>query len=174
MTSDGRTLQGAYGLGLRLASVLAFLPPLLTRLVIGQAYFFTGRGKLDNFERTVVFFNELGIPLPELNAAFVARLEHWGGIALILGLATRLVAALLSSTMLVAMLTADRQAFVSALLGRGEAGLTDVVPFVFLLFLAWLVVYGPGRLSLDHPLSRRLGPSPAAAQAAAAASAESP
>lgn len=150
-------LQRAGGLGLRLAALLAFLPPLLTRLLIGQAFFQAGRGKLQNFDGTVGFFTELGIPFPELNAAFVARLEYYGGMVLILGLATRLVAALLSTTMVVAILTADRQTFVSALLGRGEAGLTDVVPFVFLLFLAWLVIYGPGRLSLDHPIARRLG-----------------
>jgi putative oxidoreductase len=156
------TLPGrAARMGLRLAALLAFLPPLLTRLVIGHAYFLTGGGKLENFERTVAFFTDLGIPLPELNAAFVARLEYYGGIALILGLGTRLVAGLLSTTMVVALLTADREMFVSALLGRGEAGLTDVTAFVFLLFLVWLVVYGPGWLSVDRVITPRLGITPA-------------
>jgi len=153
-------LQRTRRLGWRVAAWLAFLPPLLTRLVIGHAYFLTGSGKLENFDRTAGFFADLGIPFPELNAAFVSRLEYYGGIALMLGLATRLVAGLLSTTMVVALLTADRQTFVSALLGRGEAGLTDVTSFVFLLFLVWLVVYGPGALSLDRPIARRLGLSP--------------
>jgi putative oxidoreductase len=147
-------VQRAARSGLRAATAAAFLPPLLTRLVLGQAYFFTGRGKLANFENTVSFFTDLGIPLPAANAAFVARLEYYGGMLLIAGLLTRVVALLLSSTMVVALLTADRALFLEALAGSGEAGLTDVTPFVYLLLLLWLVVYGPGRLSLDRLLAR--------------------
>jgi uncharacterized membrane protein YphA (DoxX/SURF4 family) len=111
----------------------AFVAPFLTRLVMGQAFFQTGRGKIENFSNTVAFFTELGIPMPELNAAFVSRLEYYGGLALLLGLGTRIVAALLSSTMVVALLTADKPAFVAALAGTGDGGLTDVTPFVYLL-----------------------------------------
>jgi uncharacterized membrane protein YphA (DoxX/SURF4 family) len=50
--------------GLGVTSALAFLPPLLTRLVIGQAFFLTGRGKIENFANTVAFFTGLGIPCP--------------------------------------------------------------------------------------------------------------
>ena len=144
-------------LGLTLAAALAFLAPLLTRLVMGQAFFLTGRGKLESFANTVSFFTELGIPFPELNAAFVSRLEYWGGIALVLGLLTRLVAAGLASTMVVALMTADRGAFVGAFQAGSDAGLTDVTPVVYLLFLGWLVLYGPGLVSLDTPLARWLG-----------------
>lgn len=140
----------------RAAAALSFLPPLLTRLVIGQAFFFTGRGKLENFGNTVAFFTELGIPFPELNAAFVSRLEFYGGIALIVGLLTRLAAAGLASTMVVALMTADKESFLGALSGSGDAGLTDVTPFVYLLFLVWLVIFGPGPLSLDRLISGRL------------------
>jgi putative oxidoreductase len=132
-----------------LAAALAFLPPLLTRLVLGQAFFFTGRGKLENFDRTVGFFTGLGIPFPALNAAFVSRLEFYGGLLLVVGLATRLVAAGLCSTMVVALATADKENFLAALMRTGEQGLTDVTPFVFLLFLAWLVTHGAGPVSLD-------------------------
>ena len=66
-------------LGLAVAGGLAFLPPLLTRLLMGEAFFLTGRGKLANFENTVQFFTSLGIPMPELNAAFVSRLEYYAG-----------------------------------------------------------------------------------------------
>jgi putative oxidoreductase len=148
-------LDRAVRLGLQAAAAVAFLPPLLTRLVLGQAYFFAGRGKLENFENTVSFFTDLGIPLPAASAAFVARLEYYGGMLLVVGLLTRVVALLLSSTMVVALLTADRSLFVEALRGSGEAGLTDVTPFVYLLLLLWLAVFGPGPLSLDHLLARR-------------------
>ncbi len=115
-----------------------------------------GRARLANFASSVGFFSELGIPFPEANAFLVSRLEFWGGLLLVVGLATRLVALGLASTMTVALATADRDAFVGALGGTGDAGLTDVVPFVYLLFLAWLVLFGPRALSLDTVVARRL------------------
>src|SRR5262249_30057925 len=124
--------------GLVVTGALTFLPPLLTRLVMGQAFFLTGRGKLANFANTVQFFAGLGLPMPELTAAFVPRLEFYGGIALVLGVGTRLVAAGLASTMMVALATADKQGFMDALRLAGDQGLTDIVPFVYLLFLVWL------------------------------------
>src|SRR5207249_8142687 len=40
-------------LGLRAAAALAFLPPLVTRITLGHAFFLTGRGKLANFDTFV-------------------------------------------------------------------------------------------------------------------------
>ena len=84
-------------IGLRVAALLSFLAPLLTRLVIGYAFFLTGRGKLEHIENTVTFFTDLGVPMPELNAAFVSRLEYYGGILLILGLLTRISSTLVAA-----------------------------------------------------------------------------
>jgi len=152
-------VQRILNLGLRVAAVLAFLPPLLTRLVMGQAFYFTGKGKLANPDNVVSFFTDLGIPFPAANAAFVSRVEYYGGILLIAGLCTRLVALMLSSTMVVALLTADKADFVGALKNSTDKTLTDVVPFVYLMILLWLVVFGPGAVSLDALLKRWLLPS---------------
>jgi putative oxidoreductase len=150
------SLRRARAQALKLAAALAFLAPLVTRLVMGQAYYQTGSGKIANFANTVSFFGELGIPYPEANAFFVSRLEFWGGLLLIVGLLTRVVAGALATTMVVAIATADREDFVGALQGSGEKGLTDVVPFVYLLFMVWLVLCGPGPVSLDALLARLL------------------
>jgi putative oxidoreductase len=150
------SVRRAAELGLRVATALSFLAPLLTRLVVGQAFFLTGRGKWLHFDNTVTFFTELGIPFPEANAAFVASLELVGGICLILGLLTRLVSAGLLGTMVVALLTADKQRFLESLNPANDVGPADVSPFVFLMFLLWLTLFGPGAVSLDALLKRWL------------------
>jgi putative oxidoreductase len=150
------SLRRGRALALGLAATVAFTAPLATRLVIGQAFYQTGNGKIENFANTVRFFAQLGIPSPEVNAFVVSRLEFWGGLLLIVGLATRLVAAGLAATMVVALATADRESFLEALRGTGDSGLTDVVPLVYLLLLGWLAFYGPGAASLDALVARWL------------------
>ena len=149
-------LQKTRNLALRTLGYLDFIPGLLTRLIVGFAFMDSGSGKLKNMDNTIGFFTTLGIPFPEANAAFVANLEYYGGMLLLVGLLTRIVGLLLSSTMIVALLTADRDTFVGALTRTGEAGLSDVAPFVLGAFMAWLVVFGPGALSLDALLKRFL------------------
>jgi putative oxidoreductase len=143
-------------LALRAAAALAFLPPLLTRIALGHAFFLTGRGKLANFDTFVSFLSDQGVPWPEMNAHVVARLEYYGGILLVLGLLTRLVGLGLAGTMAVALWT-ERKPFIESWAFTGEIGPTDISPFVFLVLLGWLVVYGPGIVSLDALLARWLG-----------------
>lgn len=151
-------LRRATELGLKVTGWLSFLPPLLTRLVIGYAFYQTGAGKLANPDRVAEFFTGLGIPFPAANAAFVSRVEYYGGLLLIVGLLTRIAASLLGSTMIVALLTADKADFLVALAGTGDKGLTDVVPVVYGMFLLWLLVFGPGLASLDALLRKWIRP----------------
>ena len=151
------SLKRTAELGLKVAAALSFLAPLLTRLVVGQAFFLTGRGKWQHFENTVTFFTELGIPFPEANAAFIASLELLGGICLILGLFTRLASGLLLGTMAGAILTADKERFLESLNPASDISPMDISPFVFLMLFLWLVLSGPGAFSLDALLKRWLG-----------------
>jgi putative oxidoreductase len=162
--SDG-LIQRLAGLGLRITGALSFLAPLLTRLVIGSAYHFTGDGKLKNLDRTTQFFASLNIPFPHANAIFVSLLEFVGGLCLMLGLGTRIFAALLSFSMIVALLTSDGGEW----LQKFPADITDVTSFTYLLFLIWLVFYGPGPISLDKLISKwlHIGEQPAAGATAA-------
>jgi len=137
-------------------AVIKPLAPLLTRLVIGYAFVQTGVGKWENFHDTVDFFASLGLPAPAANAAFIASLEVVGGAALIVGIGTNLFAALLSCTMVVAILTADRANFVGALTGSGDQALTDILPVMFLMPLTWLIAFGAGALSVDHLFGKRV------------------
>jgi len=145
------------------AERLAFIAPLATRITIGLGYLHTGWGKLHNFDRTVTFFASLGIPAPSANAAFVSTLELVGGACLLIGLLTRVFALGLSGSMVVALLTADRQTFLASWGNASETSPTDVASFVFLLFLVWLILFGPGAISLDRLLFGRLSRERAAA-----------
>jgi putative oxidoreductase len=149
-------LRRATQLGLKVTAALAFLAPLATRITLGHAFFLTGRGKLANFDTFVEFMTSQGIPFPALNAAFVARLEYYGGILIAVGLLTRIVSALLASTMLVALLTEKAQ-FLESWKPTGDVGPTDITSWVFLLLLSWLVFYGPGLISADSVLAKWLG-----------------
>jgi len=152
------SVQRLARLGLKLARALAFLAPLLTRITLGYAFLLTGWGKLTSFYQNFVgLLTDLGIPFPALQARFIGGLEFFGGIALILGLATRVFGAGLLSTMLVALVTAERENFVKAWLPTGDQGPLDIAPYVFSLLLSWLILYGPGPVSLDRWLARRLG-----------------
>lgn len=143
-------------LGLRAAMALVFLPPLLTRITLGRTFYLTGQGKLANFDTFVSFLADQGVPAPMLNAHVVARLEYYGGILLAIGLLTRLVALGLAGTMVVALMTERRQ-FIESWRATGDIGPTDIASFVFLLLLGWLVVHGPGVVSLDALVARALG-----------------
>jgi putative oxidoreductase len=92
-------------------------------------------------------------------------METVGGLMLIFGLFTRFFAAGLTTTMIVALLTADKAAFLASWGATAESSPTDITAFVFLLFLLWLVFYGAGKLSLDALLRRllRLKPAPVSA-----------
>jgi putative oxidoreductase len=151
-----KTITGAAQLGLELTNKLAFIASLATRIVIGLAYFQTGLGKWQHFDRTVQFFASSGIPFPTFNVALVATLELIGGPLLIAGLMTRLTASALSASMVVALLTADRASFLAAWKPGAESGPTDVTAFVFLLFLLWLALIGPGAVSVDRWMRGRL------------------
>jgi putative oxidoreductase len=155
MTEESNIIQKLARAGLKICDVFSFLPPLLTRLVIGYAFYGTGKGKLGDLGKVTGFFTGLGIPFPHANAVFIACLECFGGVLLMVGLLTRPIAALLGCTMIVALMTADREDLVGAFSG-GDKGLTDVTPVVFGMFLLWLMIYGPGLISIDAVIRRAL------------------
>ena len=154
-------------LALRVGLVLAFVAPLASRLVAGYTFYETGSGKLANPAGVLAFFTELGIPMPELNAAFVSRLEYYGGMAILVGLGTRFFSFFLSSTMVVALLTADKDGLLEKWNEGGLSSIPEVAPVLLLLLMSWLIFYGPGWLSLDAivtQVARRKGWLPEAAQ----------
>jgi putative oxidoreductase len=132
------------------AARLAWLPPLVARVVLGVAFLRTGWGKIHNLDGVATFFTSLGIPAPGVHAALVAGVELGGGALLLAGLATRAAALPLAGTMVVATATAQWPQAESIL------DLTATIELAYLALLVWLVQAGAGALSLDRLVARRL------------------
>lgn len=130
-------------------TLAAPLAQLLTRIVFGQAFLLAGYGKLQNLDRTIAFFEGLGIPAANLQAPFVAGVEFVGGILLLLGLGTRISALFLTVTMVVATLTAHLKDF------AWDDSFAKIAPLPFLCAMLWLLAKGAGKLSCDHLLASR-------------------
>ena len=135
---------------LRVAAGLRWLPPTLTRLVIGWVFLQSGWGKLHSQEKVVAFFTQLGIPAPEFQAKLVACTELVCGALILVGLATRIATIPLMITMAVALMTALKSDI------HGLSDLFGVSEFLYIALLAWLGVYGAGPLSLDRIIAGKL------------------
>lgn len=129
---------------------LGWLPPLLARFTTGWIFLWAGWGKLNNLEGVIEFFTELGIPAASIQAPFIASLEFAGGAMLLAGLGTRFFSFMLSSTMVVALITALRDDIESLgdLFGLSE--------YLYIALFVYLVVQGAGVVSADHLLRRRI------------------
>jgi putative oxidoreductase len=135
---------------------------LCVRLYWGFQFSQSGWGRLHNISKAVDFFTQLGIPFPAFNAYFVSLLELVGGILLILGLASRLISIPLIVDMIVAYITADREAFTSFFTDPDK--FMAASPFTFLFASLIILIFGPGSIALDYLIARyiekRHGPSP--------------
>ena len=127
---------------------------LAVRLYWGWQFAQTGWGKLSDIHKVTGFFTALGIPAPALNAWFVSGLEFAGGLLLILGLGSRLIALPLVIDMIVAYITADREALFSILSSPDK--FMAAAPFSFLVASSIVLIFGPGKASLDALLAGRL------------------
>src|SRR3954465_5363771 len=135
----------------RIASYFSWAGPLLMRLIVGYTFMLTGWGKLTNLAQVTENFVGWGIPFPKILTPFVSGVECFGGIMLILGLFTRIPAAMLAVVMLVAIKSAkwENVDSLETLLGFEEMT-------YFAAFL-WLAIAGPGAVSLDRLLLRTTG-----------------
>jgi len=134
------------------------------RLMCGGVFLWEGILKFVYANQGVGRFTKLGLPFPAATADFVALLEIGGGLLLLAGLGTRLIAVPFIIEMLVAMLVTK----IPMCLGTNPLPAPPAPPFTGfwavlhevrseyaqLLTVLFLFIAGPGRWSLDAALAR--------------------
>jgi len=144
------TVIRAYDLLAKWAGPVTFwLLLLVVRIVWGWAFYQAGKGKLGNISQPIDYFKQLGIPLPTLNAWFVSLLECFGGLMMIVGIATRPLALMLAVDMIVAYIAADRDSFTALFTDSDMSKFSGATPFWFLVASLLLFATGPGLFSVD-------------------------
>jgi len=137
---------------------------LLLRLMAGGVFLWEGVMKFVFVSQGVGRFTKLGMPFPHFTADFVGCLEIVGGLLLLSGLMTRLIAIPFIIEMIVAILSTK----IPMYLGTSPLPLPPSPPqvgmwavlhevrseYAQLLTSAFLLINGPGKWSLDALLQR--------------------
>src|ERR1700738_938024 len=142
----------AYELLVTVANLLQSPLLLALRLYFFWQLFQTGQGKLSNITKFIHFFRDLHIPAPTVNAYFVSSLECFGGLLLMVGLASRPLALMVATSMCVAYLTTEQEALMTFFSNSDKFVKAD--PFPYLLTALIVLAFGPGLFSIDALLNR--------------------
>ncbi len=132
---------------------------IFLRLMAGGVFLWEGILKFVYASQGIGRFTKLGMPLPHFTADFVACLEIVGGLLLLSGLMTRLIAIPFIVEMIVAILSTK----ISLYLGTSPLPLPAAPPkvgmwavlhevrseYAQMLTAVFLMINGPGRWSLD-------------------------
>lgn len=122
----------------------SFFAPLLLRVILGLIFAVHGYPKLfGGFSQTAGFFESVGIRPAKFWVFVVGVVEFFGGIALILGFATQIVALLIAIDMLVAIWKV-----------KFKMGFVNGYEFDLLLLIVALslMLTGAGAYAIDLPL----------------------
>jgi putative oxidoreductase len=120
---------------------------LLVRLYWGWQLIESGWGKLHHLDKVTEFFGSLNLPMPAQTALAISSLEFFGGIFLAIGLLSRLTALVLTINMVMAYITADREALFSIFSDPDK--FYAAAPYTFLIASLLILIFGPGRFALD-------------------------
>jgi putative oxidoreductase len=118
--------------------------PLPLRIIAGIGFMMHGLPKLLDISNTQNSFTNMGLP-PEL-AIIIGLLEFIGGLAILLGVFTRIAAGLLAINMIGAIL-----------LVKQSKGFIDgyELDLLYLAIMISLMLTGPGNLSIEKNVLKR-------------------
>lgn len=150
----GSFFKGFYQLIIDVGSNLQSVFLLAIRLFWGGSFFMTGMGKLQDISAIAEYFSSLGIPFPIFSAYAASFVECVGGACLFLGFGARLASLGLMVVMLVALATADRDALLGAY--NDPQKLLTRLPFTYLFTSVIVFIFGPGKISVDYLIEKRI------------------
>lgn len=127
---------------------------LFMRVVWGGQLMMAGWGKLTHIDKPIGYFKDLGIPFPVENAWLVGFTETFGGLFLILGLLSRLTCIPLTINFIVAYITTEQEGLKDLLSFDTDKFCADTA-FPYLATAVVVLIFGPGKLSVDHLLKRK-------------------
>jgi len=125
---------------------------LFVRLYWGWQLIESGWGKLHHLDKVTEFFTSLSLPMPAQTAVAISCLEFFGGIFLAIGLFSRLTALALTINLIVAYITADREALFSIFSDPDK--FYAAAPYTFLIASLIVLLFGPGKFAVDTLLNR--------------------
>jgi len=145
-----------YGILITIGNDLQPVILLIFRLTFGWQLMGIGQGKFVNHAKVVEFFTSLNIPAPDLNAWFVAGVEMFGGIAFMLGLASRPFGVLVFISMTVAYLSVEDERAKVIGIFQDPTPFLQADPFFYWLTALLMIAFGPGLISLDYLIGKRI------------------
>lgn len=125
---------------------------LFIRLYWGYQLIQSGWGKLHHLDKVTEFFTSLNLPMPAQTAVAISCLEFFGGIFLAIGLLSRLTSLALTINLIVAYITADREALFSVFSDPDK--FYAAAPYTFLVASVIVLFFGPGKFAVDTALNR--------------------
>jgi len=128
---------------------------LFVRLYWGWEFMEDGWGKLHHLPKVTEYFASLNLPEPGKTALFVSIIELVGGMLLAVGLFSRLTGLVLTVNMLTAYVTGDREALFSVFTAPDK--FSAAAPYMYLFASLVVLIFGPGKISLDTLFERLLG-----------------
>lgn len=147
-----RTVQKLYAMEIRILDIVKDPFLLILRLYFGWKFIGAGTGKLLNVETQTGFFAGYGIPFPMLNVYLAGTTETVCGFLLMIGAASRIITIPLIVTMLVAYMTAHTDQW--AAFWDNTPLFFKAPPFPYLFTAIIVLLFGPGRVSVDALLVR--------------------
>ena len=126
------------------------VPSLIMRLILAYGFYIPAKMKWANMEGIASWFEIMSYPLPVLNAYLAASTEALGVVLLIIGLGTRMI----SIPLIIVMIIAISTVHIGNGFNAGDNG--SEIPLYYIIMLFNLIIIGPGRISIDYLISKRL------------------
>jgi len=117
--------------------------PLLARILLSLLFLIAAYNKVSNMTGTAGYMGKVGLPMPEVTAWLVVAIESIGGLLVLIGWKTRLVALIMALFTLGTALIGHKFWVDPAQTTQFLKNLAIVGGFLMLMYA------GPGRISAD-------------------------